>query len=75
MKAIILNYTCDCVEVAVIPEEVIKDAEDAPSYSERIEKYLSKELGYYLDSINYLLSNEDRVPVYDTEHEEPITLI
>lgn len=70
MKAIILNYYNISVDVATIPN---KDYED-------IERYLTQELGYSLDSISYMTIDDDMpIPIYnagsDELNDEPLYII
>ena len=58
MKAIILNYTDTSVYVAELPEDCVTP--------EKTESYLSDELGFHLDEINYMTTNDD-CPVYTAE--------
>lgn len=67
MKAIILNYPTESVEVVLIPEGIAKEWSAQPEsayYQTNLEEYLACELGYSLDNINYMVSAEN-VPVYD----------
>ncbi len=55
MKAIILNYSCVCIEVVELPERC--------DTNELVEQYLVS-LDYHLDEINYMTTN-DNCPIYD----------
>ncbi len=64
MKAIILNYIDKNVLVAEIPNKAV-ESDDFREQIEKIEQYLSEELGFYLDEINYMLAEDDeQVEVY-----------
>lgn len=58
MKAIILNYIDKNVLVAEIPNKAV-GTDDFREQIEKIEQYLSEELGFYLDEINYMLADDD----------------
>ena len=61
MKAIILNYPCLSVDAVEIPADAIKDCDpNDPTYG--VETYL-EELDYSIDSINYMIVDDD-CPVY-----------
>ena len=76
MRAIILNYAVNAVEVADIPQEVVTDAEENSfSFSERIEEYLTIELGYHIDDITYMFTDDERTPIYKNNADEPIAFI
>lgn len=60
MKVIILNYDNLAVNVAHIPESVFEDCDGMTAEtSEAIENYLSLELDYHIDSINYMTADDD----------------
>ena len=62
MKAIIINYPCQSVDVVEIPEDAFKDCDpNDPMFA--IETYLIYDLDYHLDSINYMIV-EDSCPIY-----------
>lgn len=71
-KAIILNYAISAVEVAVLPDELFKDEESGRDNSERIEQYLSEELGFNLSEIYYMVT-EGPCPVYRWCEDYPFT--
>ena len=78
MKAIILNFLTDSVEVALIPTYVAERAFEMGWSANYLEEYLSDELGYNLDNINYMVSEKDRIPVYESNdygRQEPIAMI
>ena len=62
MKAIILEYTSVSVYVAELPDTI--------STPEETEEYLSVGLGFHLDEINYMISNDDEIPVYPCGKDE-----
>lgn len=62
MKAIILDYPTISVYVAELPDWC-----DTP---EKTEDYLSVGLGFHLDEINYMVSNDDEIPVYPCGKDE-----
>jgi len=62
MKAIILNYPCLSVDAVEIPADAMKDCDpNDPMFA--VETYLSHDLDYHLDSINYMIVDDD-CPVY-----------
>lgn len=78
MKAIILNYLTDSVEVALIPTYVAERCFESGWSGNYLEEYLADELGYNLDNINYMVSEKDRVPVYEANEyglQDPIATI
>lgn len=79
MKAVILNYLTDSVEVALIPNYVAERWCEMGNSSTYLEEYLAEELGYSIDNINYMVCNDDRIPVYeasaDFADQEPIAII
>ena len=70
-KVIILNYPCTTIEWAYIPEGLCKDCEDVAEHAQTIEDYITKDLGYSIDEINYMLVDNE-CPVYqwgaDSDH-------
>lgn len=71
MKAIILDYCTTCIEVVRIPNNLISEDGSAET-AENVENYLSLELGFHLDSINYMTADDDEpIPVYVNGTEEP----
>lgn len=75
-KAIILNYAISAVEVAELPDELFTGDTYSPALdtTERIELYLSDELGYKLSEIYYMVTDGD-CPVYRWDCNEPVTTI
>ncbi len=63
MKIIILNYLLSCVDVVHIPDS-----------EEDIESNLVK-LGYDLDSIHWMVSEDDGTPVFYYNEECPIIVL
>lgn len=80
MKAIILNYTDLSVQVAIIPGHVYESEEMYAERFEKVEEYLTNELGYCIDEINYMTADDDEpIAVYpcgvDTLKTEPIAVL
>ena len=75
-KAIILNYAVSAVETAELPDELFTEDIYSPALdtTQRIELYLSDELGYNLDEISYMVT-DGHCPVYRWDSNEPITTI
>lgn len=75
-KAIILNYAIGAVETAELPDELFTEDIYSPALdnSERVEKYLSDELGINLSEIYYMVTDGD-CPVYRCDENEPYTTI
>lgn len=73
-KAIILNYAISAVEVAELPDDLFFDEESGRDNSERIEEYLTNELGFNLSEIYYMVT-DGPCPVYRWDSDEPITTI
>lgn len=63
MKVIILNYPLICVDVVHVPDN-----------EEEIENNLVK-LGYDLDSIHWMISEDEGTPVFYDNEECPITVL
>lgn len=73
MKVAILNYAVCAIEIATIPQNIAESAEN-PSIgysSEVIEGYLANELGYNLDEIEYMISDDDSIPLYENNGQTP----
>ena len=64
-KAIILNYAISAVETAELPDELFTEDIYSPALdtTQKIELYLTDELGYNLDEISYMITGED-CPVF-----------
>ena len=73
MRAIVLHYLADSVEVIDIPETLPK--EHGYIQTETIEEYLRDEYGFQLDEIHYMTTNEDSTPVFYNGNEECGTAI
>lgn len=73
MRAIILNHAASCVDVYDLPDYLFgNNNEDGLDYD--IERYLSSALGY--DPFTpFLLTDEDRTPVFHNRNEEPSCFI
>lgn len=71
MKAIIMNYAISGIETAELPDDLFFDEESGRDNSERIEEYLTNELGYNLSEIYYMVINGEYCPVYRWDGNEP----
>ena len=71
MKAIIMNYAISGIETADLPDDLFVDDESGRDNSERIEEYLTDELGYNLSEINYMTISDEYCPVYRWDGNEP----
>lgn len=71
-KAIILNYAVSAVETAELPDELFTGDIYSPALdtSQKIELYLTDELGYNLSEISYMVTDGD-CPVYKWDCNEP----
>lgn len=74
MKAIVLHYNADCVEVIDLPETLVDEFEGCIT-TENIENYLHEEYGLQLDEINYMTTDSDSIPVFYNGNEESGTAI
>lgn len=75
-KAIILNYAISAVETAELPDELFTGDIYSPALdtTQKIELYLTDELGYKLSEISYMVVDGD-CPVYRWDSNEPISFI
>ncbi len=74
MKAIVLNYVSDCVEIIDLPSNLV-DEDEGYITTENIEDYLHEEYGFNLDEINYMTTENDSIPVFYNGKEEPTTTL
>lgn len=70
MRVIILHYTADCVDVIDLPNSLFVDANQHLT-TQNIEDYLKDKYNYFLDEIQYMVTNEDKFPVFYNGQEEP----
>ena len=73
-KVIILNYPCTTIEWAELPEDLCNGCEDAAESVRTIEDYITGELGYSIDEINYMVV-DDSCPVQKWDSNEPTFII
>ena len=71
-KAIILNYATSAVEVAELPDDLFTEDTYSPALdtTQKIELYLTDELGYNLSEIYYMVT-DGHCPVYRWDGNEP----